>query len=87
MNSSVLGRGISPIGAILIDARVSGVANGPVAAISNFTGSIANGTSGTFAGTVKAYPGSLLINLTTHKLYINTNTKLSPTWTVVGTQS
>lgn len=85
MNSSELSRGITPVGAILIDNR--GTAAGGAACISNFTGSISNGTSGTFAGTVKALPASLLINLTTLKLYINTNTKASPTWTVVGTQS
>lgn len=48
-----------------------------------------NGTSGTGAGW--AGPGSLCIGLdtggSTFKLYINTNTKLSPTWTVVGTQT
>ena len=60
--------------------------NGSVA-ISTFTGTISNGSNGTFAGTLAANPGSLLINLTTLKLYINTNTKASPTWTIVGTQS
>lgn len=60
---------------------------GAGASISTFTGSIGNGTSGTFANTFKAKPGSLIINLTTLKLYINTNTKASPTWTVVGAQT
>ncbi len=87
MNSSVLGRGMCLVGSILIDARLTGGSSQAVAAITNFTGSISNGTSGTFAGTVKAFPGSLVINLTNNKLYINTNTKASPTWTVVGTQS
>lgn len=49
----------------------------------------AAGTSGTGAGW--AGPGSLCIGLdtggSTYKLYINTNTKASPTWTVVGSQS
>jgi len=31
--------------------------------------------------------GSLAIDTTNGKLYINTNTKASPTWTVVGSQS
>lgn len=37
-----------------------------------------NGTSGTGAG--KAGPGCLLIDVTGKILYINTNTKASPTW-------
>lgn len=47
-----------------------------------------NGTSGTGAGW--AGPGSLCVGIDTgssYKLYINTNTKASPTWTVVGSQS
>ncbi len=34
-----------------------------------------------------ASPGQLLIDTTNKKLYINTNTLASPTWTVVGSQS
>lgn len=44
-----------------------------------------NGTSGTGVG--KAGPGCLLIDYTNKFLYINTNTKASPTWTKVGAQS
>lgn len=44
-----------------------------------------NGTSGTAAG--EAEPGSLYIATDTPLLHINTNTKASPTWTVVGTQT
>lgn len=43
------------------------------------------GTSGDGAGW--AGPGSLCTDITNKKLYINTNTKLSPTWTVVGAQT
>lgn len=47
------------------------------------------GTSGIGAGW--AGPGSLCVGVDTgggtFKLYINTNTKASPTWTVVGSQS
>lgn len=47
------------------------------------------GTTGTGAGW--AGPGSLCIGLdtggSTWKLYINTGTKASPTWTVVGAQT
>jgi hypothetical protein len=53
--------------------------------INTFTGTI--NTSTTWAGTYKANPSSLLLNLTAKKLYINTGTKASPTWTVVGAQS
>lgn len=38
-------------------------------------------------GATAAGPGSLYVATTTPKLYINTNTKASPTWTVVGTQT
>ena len=44
-----------------------------------------DGTSGTGAGI--AGPGSLCSDITNSKLYINTNTKASPTWVVVGTQT
>ncbi len=45
------------------------------------------GTSGDGAGW--AGPGSIYIDRTasTGKAYINTNTKASPTWTVIGAQS
>lgn len=46
-------------------------------------GAPVNGTT----GANNAGPGSLLIDITGAKLYINTNTKASPTWTVVGSQS
>jgi L-aminopeptidase/D-esterase-like protein len=47
----------------------------------------ADGTSGD--GAAWAGPGSIYIDRTagTGKAYINTNTKASPTWTVVGSQS
>lgn len=58
------------------------------ARITTFTGTIdTSGTDATYAGTYNATPGSLLIDLTGLKLYINTGTKASPTWTVVGAQS
>lgn len=58
------------------------------ACLSTFTGTIdTSGTDATYAGTYRANPGSLLVDLTGLKLYINTNTKASPTWTVVGAQS
>lgn len=46
-------------------------------------GAPTNGT--TLAG--YAAKGALLIDITNAKLYINTNTLASPTWTVVGTQT
>ena len=48
-------------------------------------GTPTDGTSGTGAGT--AGPGSLCADYTNAKLYINTNTKASPLWTVVGAQT
>ena len=49
------------------------------------SGAPTDGTSGTGVG--DAGPGSLYIDYANGKIYINTNTKASPTWTVVGTQS
>lgn len=48
-------------------------------------GAPSDGTSGDGAGF--AGPGSLYSDYTNGKLYINTNTKASPTWTVVGSQT
>ena len=48
-------------------------------------GAPSSGTSGTGAG--KTGPGSLCVDTTNAKLYINTNTKASPLWTVVGAQT
>ena len=48
-------------------------------------GAPSNGTSGDGAGV--ASKGSLLSDITNGKLYINTGTKASPDWTVVGTQT
>lgn len=48
-------------------------------------GAPTDGTSGTGAGI--AGPGSTYMDFTNQVLYTNTNTKASPTWTVVGSQS
>jgi len=48
-------------------------------------GAPTDGGSGT--GANNAGPGSLLVDITNKFLYINTNSKASPTWTKVGTQS
>lgn len=42
-------------------------------------------TGATLAGV--AEKGALLVDTTNAKLYINTGTKASPTWTVVGSQT
>ncbi len=49
----------------------------------NAAGAPTDGTT----GAAVAGPGSLYIDITAGVLYINTNTKVSPTWTIVGTQS
>lgn len=49
------------------------------------SGAPTDGTSGT--GVAVAGPGSRYTDIAAGKLYINTNTKASPTWTVVGSQS
>lgn len=48
-------------------------------------GAPTSGTSGTGVG--RCGKGSQYTDRTNAKLYINTGTKASPTWTVVGTQS
>ncbi len=48
-------------------------------------GTPTDGTSGD--GAAFAGKGSRYTDRTAGKLYINTNTKASPTWTVVGSQS
>lgn len=62
------------------------ITNGPNAIIKVIGAGVpTDGTSGTKAG--EAGPGSEYTDVTNAKLYINTGTKASPTWTVVGTQS
>ena len=48
-------------------------------------GAPTNGTSGTLAGT--AAKGALLVNTSNGKLYVNSGTAASPTWTLIGTQT
>lgn len=48
-------------------------------------GAPTDGTSGTGAGF--AGPGSTYVNITTGDKYLNTNTKASPTWSVIGVAS
>lgn len=53
--------------------------------ILTFAGVPVNGTSGT--GAKKAGPGCLLIDTTNKRIYLNTNTKLSPTWSPIPTSA
>ena len=69
-------------GAVAADAGIY-IGNG--AWIFSNAGTPTDGTSGTGAGF--AGPGSLVTDTTNAVLYINSNTKASPTWTIVGTQS
>lgn len=62
---------------------VAWLGNDVVIAVS--TAAPTDGTSGTLAG--QAGPGSLLVDVASKELLINTGTQASPTWTVVGTQS
>jgi hypothetical protein len=75
MPTATGGLGAYKIGSLL----VGGVS------IAVFTGTI--NTSTTWANTYKAAPGSILIDRTGLKVYINTGTKANPTWTVMGSQS
>lgn len=71
-------------GDIRLGGDINGTAAGNDVLIMRKAGAPTNGTSGD--GAANAGPGSLLIDTTNAKLYINTNTKASPTWTIVGTQ-
>jgi hypothetical protein len=51
----------------------------------NDSGAPTSGTSGTGAGF--AGPGSTYVNTATGFKYLNTNTKASPTWSLIGTGS
>lgn len=53
--------------------------------IFSFAAAMVDGTSGTGAGV--AGPGSICGNSSDGKVYVNTNTQASPTWTVVGAQT
>lgn len=72
-------------GDIRLGGKIKDTAAGNNVLLMRNAGAPTNGTSGTGAG--NAGPGSLLIDTTNSKLYINTNTLASPTWTVVGTQT
>jgi hypothetical protein len=69
-------------GSIAADGGIS-IGNG--AWVFSNAGVPSAGTSGTGAGW--AGKGSLCTDTTNGKLYINTGTTASPTWTVVGSQS
>ncbi len=57
------------------------LSNNDLAVLCN-AGAPTSGTSGTFAK--KAGPGTLLLDYTNKVVYLNTNTKASPTWTAIG---
>jgi hypothetical protein len=72
-------RGIVGSGALYVEKT------GVVFGIYSNAGAPTSGASGTYVN--EAGPGSLLVDTTNKKAYINTGTKASPTWTVVGSQS
>jgi hypothetical protein len=65
-------------------ANLRQLANNDVWQISD-AGAPTSGTSGT--GANFAGPGSMYTNITTGDKYVNTNTKASPTWSVLATGS
>jgi len=77
------GRGVGRSkGGIMAD---SGIYIGNDIWIFSFGAAMVDGTSGTGAGVTG--PGSICANSSTGVAYINTNTKASPTWTVIGAQT
>lgn len=75
--SSELTKGIGILGAVFL--KFAGGAG-----ITPYAGAPTNGTSGTFAGTPQANPGSILLDVTNKAVYQNTNTQASPTWSPAG---
>lgn len=61
----------------------SGIALGLGAGLYENAGTPTNGAAGTLFGV--AGPGAILIDVTNKVLYVNTNTKASPTWTAAAT--
>jgi len=66
---------------INIFAMIRALVNNGCPIVSN-AGAPTSGTSGTFAGV--AGSGTVLIDYTNKNLYMNTNTLLSPTWSIVA---
>jgi hypothetical protein len=66
-----------------VEAGAEGDTTGYGPALS--AGTPAAGTAGFGAGTLE--PAALVLDTTNKKAFINTGTKASPTWTVVGSQS
>lgn len=94
LNSAVSSRfsyGVDLQGAAIGSYQAPFYANAPIRLTSDVvimpprSGAPTDGTSGTGAGF--AGPGSMYVNIANGKWYTNTNTKASPTWTVIGTQS
>ena len=70
----------TPVSALTADG--SGLTGGTSPAVS-----VAQTTAGVAASGRGAPKGRLLTDTTNGKMYVNTGTALSPTWTVVGSQS
>lgn len=94
--TTAVGTMTAGIGTITITFDGGGVARRAIntlTATSSLTGTnptvaVAETTPGVDASFVgRALKGSLLTDTTNAKLYINTGTDLTPTWTVVGTQT
>lgn len=52
-----------------------------------YAGTANAGTPGTAFGAGTIEPGGLVLTTTGKKVYVNTGTKLAPTWTPVGSQA
>lgn len=68
---------------VTVDLNVCPASIGLATVLISGAGAPTNGTTGANV----AGPGSLYTDITNGVLYINTNTKASPTWTKVGTQT
>lgn len=69
-------------------ARLGALFFGTGAAVAGLfaqAGAPADGTTGSFAG--RAPTGSLLTDTAAGRLYVNTGSRASPAWTLVGSQS
>ena len=62
-------------------------ATGVISSVPGIGIMVAYSATTTTAGTLGYGPGAILLTTTTNKLFVNTGTAATATWTIVGTQS
>lgn len=79
--------GIGSFGALFVGSPLNSPTDTPLSGLAyglfQTYGVPTNGTSGTYAK--EATPGSLLVDVQNHAIYMNVNTQASPSWSQLGT--